>query len=65
MGIANAQVRLCFLVIRLLMPCSARLIYIRILAEFISQPEYKDIILLFGVTNEPRGNSITQDILSR
>ncbi|KAJ7751165.1 glycoside hydrolase superfamily [Mycena olivaceomarginata] len=53
MGIANAQVRF------------ARSIYIRMLAEFISQPEYKDVILLFGVTNEPRGNSITQDILSR
>ncbi|KAJ7837018.1 glycoside hydrolase family 5 protein [Mycena olivaceomarginata] len=50
MGIANAQ---------------RSLDYIRILAEFISQPEYKDVILLFGVTNEPQGNSITQDILSR
>jgi Fe2+ transport system protein B len=65
MGIANAQVRLYFLIICLLMPCSARSIYICILAEFISQPEYKDVILLFGVTNEPWGNSITQDILSR
>ncbi|KAF7353600.1 Glycoside hydrolase [Mycena venus] len=50
MGIANAQ---------------RSLDYIRILAEFISQPEYKDVIPMFGVTNEPQGTAITQDILSR
>ncbi|KAF8171020.1 glycoside hydrolase superfamily [Mycena galopus ATCC 62051] len=49
MGIANAQ---------------RSLDYVRILAEFISQPEYVDVIPLFGVTNEPQGNNITQDILS-
>lgn len=38
MGIANAQ--------RLLH-------YIRIFTEFISQPEYKDVILMLGVVNEP------------
>ncbi|KAF8205271.1 glycoside hydrolase superfamily [Mycena galopus ATCC 62051] len=50
MGIANAQ---------------RSLDYIRIIAEFISQPEYVDVIPMFGVTNEPQGGSITQDILSR
>ncbi|KAJ7261309.1 glycoside hydrolase superfamily [Mycena haematopus] len=39
--------------------------YVRILAEFISQPEYAAVIPIFGVTNEPQGNAITQDILSR
>ncbi|KAF7345315.1 Glycoside hydrolase [Mycena sanguinolenta] len=50
MGIANAQ---------------RSLDYIRIIAEFISQPEYSPVITMFGVTNEPWGPSITQDILSR
>ncbi|KAF7360227.1 Glycoside hydrolase [Mycena venus] len=50
MGIANAQ---------------RSLDYVRILAEFISQPEYKDVIPMFGITNEPQGGSITKDILSR
>ncbi|KII89223.1 glycoside hydrolase family 5 protein, partial [Plicaturopsis crispa FD-325 SS-3] len=49
MGIANAQ---------------RSLDYIRVLAEFISQPEYKDVIPLFGVTNEPQGNTVGQDVLS-
>lgn len=39
MGYANAQ---------------RSLDYIRILAEFISQPEYKDVVTMFGVTNEPQ-----------
>ncbi|KAJ7771675.1 glycoside hydrolase family 5 protein [Mycena metata] len=43
MGIANAE---------------RSLNYIRMLAEFISQPEYRDVIAMFGVTNEPQGNSI-------
>ncbi|KAJ7168199.1 glycoside hydrolase family 5 protein, partial [Mycena crocata] len=47
MGIANAQ---------------RSLDYIRILAEFISQPQYKDVITMFGVTNEPQGNSIGLDV---
>ncbi|KAJ7491298.1 exo-beta-1,3-glucanase [Mycena latifolia] len=50
MGIANAQ---------------RALDYVRIIAEFISQPEYRDVIPMFGVTNEPQGNSIGQDNLSR
>ncbi|KAJ7238808.1 glycoside hydrolase superfamily [Mycena haematopus] len=50
MGIANAQ---------------RSLDYIRIIAEFISQPEYADVIPMFGVTNEPQGGAITKDILSR
>ncbi|KAF7359312.1 Glycoside hydrolase [Mycena sanguinolenta] len=50
MGIANAQ---------------RSLDYVRILAEFISQPEYSPVIAMFGVTNEPQGNSIGQDVLSR
>lgn len=50
MGIANAQ---------------RSLDYIRIIAEFISQPEYKDVVVIFGITNEPQGTSIGQDALSR
>lgn len=37
MGIANAQ---------------RALDYIRIITEFISQPEYKDVIPMFGIINE-------------
>lgn len=50
MGIANAQ---------------RSLDYIRIIAEFISQPEYKDVVVMFGITNEPQGTEIGQDALSR
>ena len=32
--------------------------YIRVLTEFISQPQYKDVIPLFGILNEPRGKDI-------
>lgn len=39
--------------------------YIRIIAEFISQPEYRDVIAMFGVTNEPQGNQIGLDVLQR
>ena len=39
--------------------------YIRILAEFISQDEYKDVVAMFGITNEPQAPSIGQDVLSR
>jgi glucan 1,3-beta-glucosidase len=46
MGIANAQ---------------RSLDYIRILAEFISQDQYKEVVTMFGVTNEPRQN--TMDVL--
>jgi glucan 1,3-beta-glucosidase len=37
MGVANAQ---------------RALDYIRIITEFISQPEYRDVVQLFGVMNE-------------
>lgn len=50
MGIANAQ---------------RSLDYIRIIAEFISQPEYRDVVVIFGITNEPQGTSIGFDALSR
>ncbi|KAF6749462.1 exo-beta-1,3-glucanase [Ephemerocybe angulata] len=43
MGYANAQ---------------RALNYIRILAEFISQPQYKDVVTMFGVMNEPLGTDI-------
>ncbi|TBU45754.1 glycoside hydrolase [Dichomitus squalens] len=39
--------------------------YIRIIAEFISQPEYKDVIVMFGITNEPFGPTIGKDAVSR
>ncbi|KAJ7184284.1 exo-beta-1,3-glucanase [Mycena filopes] len=48
MGIANAE---------------RSLNYIRILAEFISQPEYRDVVAMFGVTNEPQGNQIGLNVL--
>jgi hypothetical protein len=50
MGVANAQ---------------RSLDYIRVLAEFISQPQYKDVVTLFGITNEPQAPIIGQDALSR
>ncbi|EMD38346.1 glycoside hydrolase family 5 protein [Gelatoporia subvermispora B] len=49
MGIANAQ---------------RSLDYIRVIAEFISQPEYKDVVAMFGVTNEPQGNMVGQEALA-
>ncbi|KAF9228587.1 glycoside hydrolase family 5 protein [Gyrodon lividus] len=39
--------------------------YIRIIAEFISQPEYRDVVVMFGITNEPQGTMVGQDALSR
>ncbi|KAH9858079.1 glycoside hydrolase superfamily [Lenzites betulinus] len=50
MGIANAE---------------RALDYIRIIAEFISQPEYKDVIPLFGIMNEPFGPTIGKDAIQR
>ncbi|KAH7927098.1 glycoside hydrolase family 5 protein [Leucogyrophana mollusca] len=50
MGLANAQ---------------RSLDYIRIIAEFISQPEYRDVVVMFGITNEPQGTLVGQDALSR
>jgi len=46
MGIANAQ---------------RTLDYIRILTEFISQPQYRDVIPFFGIINEALVGSIGQD----
>lgn len=39
--------------------------YIRIIAEFISQPEYQDVVVMFGITNEPQGPVVGQNALSR
>ncbi|KAH9945946.1 glycoside hydrolase [Epithele typhae] len=39
--------------------------YIRIIAEFVSQPEYSDVIVMFGLTNEPFGPTIGKDAISR
>jgi len=50
MGYANAQ---------------RSLDYIRILAEFISQPQYKDVVPMFGIVNEPFGLDLNQEIISR
>lgn len=38
---------------------------IRVLAEFISQPEYKDVVTMFGIVNEPQADTVGQDSLSR
>jgi glucan 1,3-beta-glucosidase len=43
MGYANAQ---------------RTLDYIRVITEFISQPQYKDVVVMFGVLNEPRGSPL-------
>lgn len=50
MGIANAE---------------RALDYIRIIAEFISQPEYRDVVVMFGITNEPFGPTIGKDAIKR
>ncbi|KDQ20949.1 glycoside hydrolase family 5 protein [Botryobasidium botryosum FD-172 SS1] len=50
MGIANAQ---------------RTLDYIRILTEFISQPEYKDVVVYFGVVNEALVTTIGLENMSR
>ena len=39
--------------------------YIRIFAEFISQPEYSDVVVMFGFTNEPFGPTIGEDAMQR
>lgn len=46
MGIANAQ---------------RMLYYIRVLTEFISQPQYRDLIPIFGIINEPLVGAIGMD----
>ncbi|KZT28462.1 glycoside hydrolase family 5 protein [Neolentinus lepideus HHB14362 ss-1] len=50
MGYANAQ---------------RSLDYIRVLAEFISQEEYKDVVVMFGITNEPQESVMGLENLSR
>ncbi|KAI0322258.1 glycoside hydrolase [Amylostereum chailletii] len=50
MGYANAQ---------------RSLDYVRILAEFISQPQYKDVVTMFGVINEPRAVFISEENIER
>lgn len=50
MGLANAQ---------------RALDYIRVLAEFISQPEYQNVVTMFGVTNEPLSPIFGQENLAR
>ena len=37
--------------------------YIRVLAEFISQPQYKDVVTMFGITNEPQASVMGMDVL--
>ncbi|KAG7085336.1 hypothetical protein E1B28_002902 [Marasmius oreades] len=49
MGYANAQ---------------RTLDYIRILAEFAAQPQYKDVITIFGIINEPRCDFTGKDQLA-
>jgi glucan 1,3-beta-glucosidase len=49
MGIANAQ---------------RALNYIRIITEFISQPEWKDVVPVFGIMNEARLDKIGKDMLT-
>lgn len=39
--------------------------YIRIFAEFISQPQYKDVVTMFGVMNEPLGEPMGKDQITR
>ncbi|CAE6430534.1 unnamed protein product [Rhizoctonia solani] len=48
MGVANAQ---------------RSLNYIRIIAEFISQPQYRDVVCMFGVVNEAVIATIGQDVI--
>ncbi|KAG6814282.1 hypothetical protein H0H92_013407 [Tricholoma furcatifolium] len=48
MGYANAQ---------------RTLDYIRIIAEFISQPQYSNVVSMFGILNEPQGSTIGQENL--
>ncbi|KAF5324525.1 hypothetical protein D9611_004572 [Ephemerocybe angulata] len=36
---------------------------VRIIAEFISQPQYKDVVTMFGVMNEPQASVMGQDAL--
>ncbi|KAL0947441.1 hypothetical protein HGRIS_013549 [Hohenbuehelia grisea] len=38
---------------------------IRVLAEFISQDQYKDVVTMFGILNEPQETEVGHDSLSR
>ena len=49
MGLANAE---------------RMLDYIRIIAEFISQPEYRDVVQMFGIINEAVDGTIGQNQIS-
>ena len=49
MGYANAQ---------------RMLNYIRIFTEFISQPEYANVVVMFGITNEPVLGTIGRETLT-
>lgn len=49
MGIANAQ---------------RTLDYLRVLVEFVSQPEYANIVLMVGVVNEPLASQIGIEALT-
>ncbi len=46
MGYANAQ---------------RSLDHIRIIAEFISQPQYRDVVTMFGIANEVIGSTVGED----
>jgi hypothetical protein len=48
MGMANAQ---------------RTINYIRILTEFINQPEYRNVVPMFGIINEAQANVITPEII--
>jgi glucan 1,3-beta-glucosidase len=49
MGMANAQ---------------RGLNYIRIITEFISQPEWQEVVPVFGILNEPVLGAIGRDVVS-
>lgn len=38
--------------------------YLRIIAEFISQPEYQNVVPMFGIVNEARTQQIGKDVIS-
>ncbi|EKM81294.1 hypothetical protein AGABI1DRAFT_72198 [Agaricus bisporus var. burnettii JB137-S8] len=38
--------------------------YMRVITEFISQPAYKDVVVMFGVVNEALANTIGADVLT-
>lgn len=39
------------------------LTYIKIIAEFISQPQYSNVVAMFGITNEPQASVMGMDVL--